>query len=146
MGLRPSPPLSQPLRYGSILEFLGAGPFLARSSERRRFGLCDLALAAAWLRRLEGAPRVELAIGQTRNLILPAEVEIGQLRVADRPAAAAVGEGLDRLALVEGDDELLDGRGERLGLRMIESSEGGVANGEARFCHPLGARGARPRP
>src|SRR5262245_46423961 len=40
-----------------------------------------VAIAAARLRRLEGAPGVEVAIGQAGHLLAAAEVEVGLLRI-----------------------------------------------------------------
>src|SRR5262245_48295062 len=54
---------------------------LGRSRHRKRRRRCHddqrlvhLAIAPAWLRRLEGAARVEFAIGETRHFLLAAEV------------------------------------------------------------------------
>src|SRR5690606_16915614 len=94
-----------------------------RTGERRNPGLGDLALAAARLRRLERAARMEFAVGQTGHLGLPAEMEVRSLRVADRPAARAFGERLDRAPLLERDDQLLDRRREGLGLGMVERAQ-----------------------
>src|SRR5688572_5438706 len=69
----------------------------------------DLPVAAPRLRRLEGASRVKLAIRQAVHLLAAAEVEIGVLGIADRPAAGDLGQGLDRFALVERDLEFLGG-------------------------------------
>ena len=50
---------------------------------------------------------MKLAIGQARDLVFAAEVEVGVLRVADRPAAVALCKSLDRLALIQGNDACL---------------------------------------
>ncbi len=109
-----------------------SGGFFARNADVERAGTSDeLALAAAGLRRLEGTAGVELAVGQAGDLVLAAEVEVGHLRVADRPAAAALDQRLDGFALGERDDDLLDGR--NVGLRLlVERAEGGIAGGEKR--------------
>ena len=43
----------------------------------------NLPVAAARLRRLEGAPRMELAIGQSRHLRFAAEMKVRVLGIAD---------------------------------------------------------------
>jgi hypothetical protein len=97
---------------------LGAGCFLG--SDDRHDGRIDvIAIAAARLRRLEGAPGVEFAVRQACDLLLPAKMELGLLRVADRPAAVALQERLDALALGEGDDKFFDRRHIRLGVGLI---------------------------
>src|SRR5690606_33408571 len=95
------------------------------SRQRRHDGLADLPLAAARLRRLVGAAGMMLAVRQARNLIAVAEVEIGRLRVADRPAAARLREHLERLALLQGNLELLGGRHIGLRVRLVERAERG---------------------
>src|SRR5882757_7537641 len=76
------------------------------------------AVATARLRRLERTSRVEIAVGQARNLLASTEMKVLQLRIADGPAAACLGQRLDRLALVERDHQLLGGR--RVGLRIAQ--------------------------
>src|SRR5581483_8119080 len=163
-GARPSPPAASPtpssakrnlkiglvsdrgllLRLGCRLRRLGG---CGRGRRRGHAGSEDLAVAAPRLRRLERAPGVEIAIGKARDLLLAAEVEVGLLRVADRPAAAALGERLDVPALGRRDHQLLGRRRVGLGVAEIELPQRRVADGgEARLDQPLGLLRARARP
>ena len=102
----PTPSLAKrfPLSDELFLILLRLGHRLAAGRQyrrNRRHGRFEhLAVAATRLRRLEGAPGMELAVGQAGNLLLAAEVEIRLLRIADRPAAAGLRQRLDVFALV----------------------------------------------
>ena len=110
-----------------------SGGFFARNADFEWAGnFHDLALAAAGLRRLESAAGVELAVRQARHLVLAAEVEVGHLRVADRPAAAALDQRLNGFALGKRDDDLLDRWYVGFRLRLIEGAEAGLPVAENR--------------
>src|SRR5690606_21174008 len=127
-----------PARSG-VDGILGA---LGRNS--RHDGLAHLALAAAGLRWLEGPAGMVLAVRQAWNLVAIAEVEVGRLRVADRPAAAGLGEHLERLALLHRNLDLLGGRHISFCVGLVEGAEGWVADGaEARLRSTLCRRPGR---
>src|SRR5581483_10449898 len=149
---------AQPEKIGLVSD---RGLLLRLGCRLRRLGRCgrgrgrcpghagseDLAVAAPRLRRLERAPGVEIAVGKARDLLLAAEVEVGLLRVADRPAAAALGERLDVLALGLRDHQLLGRWRVGLGVAEVELTQRRVADGgEARLDQPLGLLRARARP
>src|SRR5690606_826166 len=70
---------------------------------------------------------VKFAVRQSRDLRLSAEMEIGVLRISDRPAAAAFLERLNGSALGNRDYKLFSGR--HIGLRiLVEGSQSGVAH------------------
>src|SRR5262245_43083760 len=115
----------------------------ADHEHRRR----HLAIAAARLRRLEGAPGVKFAVGQAHYLALAAEVEVRMLGIADRPAARDFRQGLNVFALVDGDLEFLCGRRIRFGITQVEIAQCGVADvGKPRLHKALGRLHAGPRP
>src|SRR5690606_23604194 len=84
-----------------------------RKRQRLRHGLLTT-ITAACLRRLERTARMRLAVRKTSDLLLAAEMELRDLRIADRPTAAALGERLDVLTLLDRNDEFLGWR--RIGL------------------------------
>src|SRR5262245_12125940 len=105
-----------------------------------------VAVATAWLGRLKGTSRMEIAIRQAGDLLASTEMKVCHLRIADRPAATALAQGLDRPALVEWDHQLL-GRW-CIGFRVaeIELAQGWVADGgEARLQQTPGRLRPSPR-
>jgi hypothetical protein len=104
------------------------------------------ALAAARRDRLEGAAGVDFAVWKKRHLGAAAEVEFRRLRIADRPAAAALGQRLDRFALGERDLDFHRRRHVSFGVH-VKSTDSRVARlCEARLYRSLGIGHAGARP
>ena len=104
------------------------------------------ALATARSDGLEGPPGMDFAIGQQRHLVAPAEMEVRQLRIANRPAATAIGQRLDRLALGQRDFDLLRRRHVSFCIH-IEGPHGRIAAlREPRLDRSFGIGHARARP
>ena len=124
----PKPP--GPATFSNVLCPL-FGRYRRRDGDRHfDFG----ALAAARNGRLEGAARVVLAIGQAKYFGLAAEVEVSHLRIADRPAAAALGQRLNGFALGDWNDQLFGGRNIGLPFTCEEAANRRVSgNCKARF-------------
>ena len=70
-----------PRRGGSVRRVVGRLGHVRAGDDHRRV----VAVAAAGLRRLEGAPGMHFAVGQAGNLVLAAEMEVRVTRMADRP-------------------------------------------------------------
>lgn len=73
--------------------------------------------------RLPAAPHMELAVGKAHGFALAAEVEVGMLRVAYRPAAVVVGKRLNGLALARGYYKFCVVQGHDVKLSIIDIRE-----------------------
>ncbi|CCB63263.1 protein of unknown function [Hyphomicrobium sp. MC1] len=145
------PPAGRRAIPSGSLFWIGTSDGRRRKADRnRRFDLG--AFAATRSDRLERAAGMHLAIGQRGNLRFAAEMEIGRLRIADRPAAAALAQRLNGFALGDRNLDLLCRRHVSFGV-YIERAHGRIADlRKARFVdgpfhiRQAGARAVRLHP